>query len=516
MPRYASLCIRNFPVVALRRAEPELRGASLLLTRKGQVPQPESRILCCSSEAMARGAETGMTVAQAMARSSDFLVRPMDPEVLAGARQAFFEAVFTVVPHVELPDLGEEAAQSIHIEVPNAGGAGGRFRTPGGLAAALLSRLTPGGFLPGVGVADRLVTAMVASEKASGQPGEVVLIAPGGDRAWLSERPLAVLHPDAEIHDWLEGLGIQSLGQLAAIPRAQVGTRLGTQGVLLWEKAQGIYPQSLRRNFPKVDLVEGVSLEWGVDSIEALLFVLRGLLERLLTRLRLRSLAVAGLRVRLEMADGVIQERPLELLAATREAKVILNGLRLELERRPPHAAVAKAALVLVPGETRAEQLDLFRPSGPPPLRLATTLARLASICGEGRVGRPLQAQGYRPESCGLAPFSPVRRESSPEAATRPSVSGKPTMFLRLLRPALRIEVEKKGGAFLAFGRNGTTCGIVRVGGPWRIEAEWWAENPCCRDYYDVELRGGRFCRIYQDLNVTTQNAVWFLAGLYD
>lgn len=511
MPRYASLCIRDFPVVALRRAEPELRGVSLLLTRQGKVPQPESRILCCSAEAMARGAATGMTVAQAMARSSDFLLRPMDPEVLHAAREAFFEAAFTVVPHVELPALSEQALQAIYLEVPEAGG---RFRTPGGLAAALLSRLSPGGFLPAVGLADRLVTAVVAAQEASRHPGEVVLIAPGGDRVWLAERPLALLHPDPEMLAWLESIGIRSFGQLATIPRDQVATRLGGAGVRLWEKACGIFPQALRRRFPKVDLMEGVSLEWGVDSLEALLFVLRGLLERLLVRLGLRSLAVAALRLRLEMTDGVVQERPLGLLAATREPKVLLEVLRLELERHPPNAAVAKVSLVLMPEEARPEQLDLFRPAGPPPLRLATTLARLASICGEGRVGRPLPPPGYRPEPCALAPFAPMRHPETLPAS--PEAREQPATFLRLLRPALRIEVPSDGRAFSALVRNGVSCAIVRMGGPWRIEVEWWAENPCCRDYYDVELRGGGFCRIYQDLNDSEQRSSWFLAGVYD
>ena len=513
MSRYASLCIRDFPVVALRRAEPELRGVSLLLTRSGQTPQPESRILCCSAEAVARGASAGMTVAQAMARSSDFLLRPMDPEILHAARESFFEGVFTVVPHVELAPLSEQSAQAVYLEVPEAGG---RFRSTGGLASALLSRLTPGGFLPAVGLADRLATAIVAAEEAASHPGEVVLIPPGGDREWLAERPLALLHPDSEIQAWLEGVGIEYLGQLAAIPRDQVATRLGREGVRLWEQACGIFSRPLRRRFPKVDLLEGVTLEWGVDSLQALLFVLRGLLERLLVRLELRSMAVAAMRLRLEATDGTVQERPMGVLAATREHKVLLEVLRLELERHPPDAAIAKVSLVFVPEEARPEQLDLFRPAGPPPLRLATTLARLASICGEGRVGRPLAPQGYRPEPSVLATFAPVHRPDTGGTRGWEMAREKPATFLRLLRPALRIEIVGNGRIFSALLRNGVSCAIVRMGGPWRIEVEWWAEKPCCRDYYDVELRNGGFCRIYQDLNAPEERSGWFMSGIYD
>ena len=514
MSRFGSLCIRDFPVVALRRAEPELRGVALLLTRSGQTPQPESRILCCSAEAIGRGAMRGMTVGQAMARSADFLVRPVDPEVIAAAREAFFEAVFTVVPHVELPELSDDSVQFLYLEVPPEGG---RFRTPGGLAAALLSCLTPGGFLPGVGIADRLVTAVAAAQEASMRPGEVLLVAPGEDRFWLAQRPLKSLQPNSETEAWLDGIGIQSLGQLAAIPRDQIATRLGREGVRLWEKACGISPQSLQRTFPGVDLLEGVSLEWGMDSLEAVVFVLRGLLQRLLDRLKLRSLAVSAMRLRLEMVDGVVQERSLSLLAPTREFRVLLETLRLELERRPPRAPLAKIELIFVPGDARPEQLDLFRPAGPAPLRLATTLARLASICGEGRVGRPLSPQGYRPEVVGVAPFAPAANKSIPlETSMTPAARKAPTTLLRLLRPALRIEVVREGTVFSRIVRNGASAAILRSGGPWRIEVEWWADSPCCRDYYDIELRRGGFCRIYQDLNAIERGASWFLAGIYD
>ncbi len=514
MPRYASLCIRDFPVVALRRAEPELRGVSLLLTRKGQVPQPESRILSCSAEAIGRGASVGMTVAQALARSSDFLVRPMDPEVIAAAREAYFESAFTLVPHVEIPELSEGSLQFLHVEIP---ASGGRFPTPGGLAAALLARLTTGGFLPGVGIADRLVTAVAAAQEASRQPGEVLLVSPGGDRDWLALRPLRALGPDEEMREWLEGIGIESLGQLAAVPRDSVATRLGRKGVVLWEKACGIFAQPLQRTFPKVDLMEGVSLEWGVDSLEAIVLILRGLLQRLLDRLELRSLAVSAMRLRLEMVDGVVQERSLGILTATRESRVLLEALRLELERRPPHAPLAKVTLIFVPGESRPEQLDLFRPAGPAPARLATTLARLDSLCGQGRVGRPLPPQGYRPERTGLAPFIPgAPRRVPSEKSTPPASRGGSMTLLRLLRPALRIEVIREGPAFSGIVRNGVSTMVVRTGGPWRIEVEWWSENPCCRDYYDVELLQGGFCRIYQDLNAAERGADWFLAGIYD
>ena len=55
-------------------------------------------------------------------------------------------------------------------------------------------------------------------------------------------------------------------------------------------------------------------------------------------------MAVAAMRLRLEATDGTVQERPMGVLAATREHKVLLEVLRLELERHPPGAAIAKVS----------------------------------------------------------------------------------------------------------------------------------------------------------------------------
>jgi hypothetical protein len=55
--------------------------------------------------------------------------------------------------------------------------------------------------------------------------------------------------------------------------------------------------------------------------------------------------------------------------------------------------------------------------------------------------------------------------------------------------------------------------GLVRgAAGPWTLEDGWWSERPVERDYWDVELSGGRLYRIYRDR--TTGD--WFADGMYD
>src|SRR5205814_1340779 len=73
---------------------------------------------------------------------------------------------------------------------------------------------------------------------------------------------------------------------------------------------------------------------------------------------------------------------------------------------QPPRAAVERVVLAAVPEVVRAAQLGLFNPAGPSPERLATTLARLAALCGAERVGAPAVIDSHRPGAAGVAPFT--------------------------------------------------------------------------------------------------------------
>ncbi|MEO2169490.1 MAG: hypothetical protein ABGY42_15495, partial [bacterium] len=342
--------------------------------------------------------------------------------------------------------------------------------------------------------------------------GAAILVPAGADRAWLASRSLTALRPSAEVGDWLAEVGIAAIGQLAEVPREEVGTRLGRAGIELWLSARGQGRRVLRPRAVGQELVEGVDVEWGIKSLEALLFILRGVLDRLLGRLEVRSLSVTGLELRLALGGAHEERRKVGVLAPTRETKTLLRLLRAALEGAPPSAVVESVALVAQAGEARPEQLDLFRPAGPPPAQLAEMLARLAGICGEGRVGRPVAPPGHRPEAVALAPFRPPAAAS--EGKANPDGSGPPA--LRALRPPVSLCVETRQGHPVRL-RGAPVSGPVRAcAGPWRIDAEWWRTEPCRRDYFDVYLDDGALVRIYRHLDVGRGTALWFLDGIYD
>lgn len=542
MPRFACLYVPRFAVAALLRAEPELRGCPLV------VCDASSRtVVEASPEAARVGARAGLTIAQALIRHADLVVRPLDGEALAAAAAALAEVGRSVSPRVEVVgepqdprapsragraavDLARERAAHGGEVVIDVDGLERLFGSPAGIAAAVLRRAERVGFTAGIAVAGTRATARVAAGVAARRV-EAILVPPGADAAWLAPLPLAALERALEVAArpgrraaWktviasLARLGVARAGELAAMSVDEVATRLGRDAVRLWEVAAGRDRATLRASAAPLECSEGTRLEYGVSSLEALLFVVRGLLDRVVTRLVVLGLSCNGLTVALTLEDGSRIERAVGVLAPTRDVKTLIMLTRATIEAAPPQAAIEAVQVIAVPDRPRPDQLDFFRPAGPPPAQLATTLARLAALCGAERVGRPVPAAGHRPDAFVLAPFAPPAsgHATGGRVARDGYGGGDAPLALRAIRPPRPAQVFLEAGSIAYVRAPGLGGRAVVTSGPWRIDAEWWRANPCRRDYYDVQLSDGGVYRLYRDLGAARGDAAWFVDGCYD
>src|SRR5581483_7424976 len=179
-------------------------------------------------------------------------------------------------------------------------------------------------------------------------------------------------------------------------------------------------------------------LDYAVEELEPLSFVLRGLFERVLARLGGRGLGCAGVTVRLKLEPRGYEVREVPLGAPTREAATLLQLVRLELSRRPPAAPVVGVALLVQPARVRAVQLDFLRPAGPAPERLAATLARLAALVGIENVGAPVVVDSHREETVALRPFD---AQGDPRRSPPGQPPPRPRLAFRRFRPPQELEV---------------------------------------------------------------------------
>ena len=250
-----------------------------------------------------------------------------------------------------------------------------------------------------------------------------------------------------EILETLERWGVRNLRALAALPEVALAERLGQEGLRLQKLARGETRRPLVVAEPPLLFEEAVELEYPVDVLEPLAFLLNRMLEQLCARLAARTLATNELKLRLELdlaaeienpprRHGDTEEVAVEDIADCRlsiadcenldsslarklsaltqndnssvssclrgkdkfftrtlrlpvpmlDAKVFLKLLQLDLQAHPPQAPVTKVWLRAEPAEPRKTQNGLFVPEAPEAEKLSVTLARIERVVGKSVV----------------------------------------------------------------------------------------------------------------------------------
>ncbi|MEM8964670.1 MAG: hypothetical protein AAGD38_24510, partial [Acidobacteriota bacterium] len=263
---------------------------------------------------------------------------------------------------------------------------------------------------------------------------------------------------------------------------------------------------------------EGMEMEWPLVALEPFLFIARTALERLIGRMQSHGLACARLELTLTLEPEGHHTRAITLPAPTRDIKTLLTLLRLDLEATPPGAPTVAFRLTAHPDRPRTAQLGLFGAADISPDKLATTIARLFAILGEGRVGAPEAPDGHRPERFALLPYTPP----PPPPTEQPAPPNRGLLGIRVLRPALRLTVDGDHPPTAiqsletedsADGPRPRVQGRVKVAsGPWNLEEGWWQEHPTDREYWDLELADGGLYRVYKD----RLDDAWWADGVYD
>jgi protein ImuB len=315
---------------------------------------------------------------------------------------------------------------------------------------------------------------------------------------------------------------------------------------------------------PQLIFAEYADLEYPIVLLEPLAFLLNRMLEQICARLRGRALAVQELHLNLELAAAQTNDcasseralprtptrtfsRTLRLPAPMLDAKVFLKLLQLDLQAHPPGAPIVKIHLSAEPARPRALQGGLFQPLFPEPEKLELTLARIAGIVGEGRVGSVELLDTHREGAFAVRHFAPA--ESAPaefrveqeatqvgnrkkdrflpkngsagvEANTKVNAKEKMSavIALRLFRPPLGAMVtvrEAKPVQLRCPEREDLAGEIVWTAGPWRSSGDWSEQEGWSREEWDIAMpneTGLVLYRLVQD----KLSGTWFVEGTYD
>jgi protein ImuB len=339
------------------------------------------------------------------------------------------------------------------------------------------------------------------------------LVARGEEAQALESLPLTVLHDVDETVDLatLRRWGLRTLGELAALPAAALSARLGQDGIRWQRLARGEDPQPLVPTLPEERFEQALDLEWPIEDLEPLSFVLGRLLEPLSAHLERRGRGAAVLRVRLHLVTKEIYDRTLQLPVAMRDARTLRTLALLDLESHPPAAAIDRVVVTADPTPARVVQFSLLTRPLPSPEQISTLNARLAALMGEGRCGSPVAVDSWRPGAFAMKPFAP---ESHRDAAWPVPGKNAPVIALRRFRVPVPARVRSEAGCPVRVitDRRGLSGGSVKsCAGPWRTSGAWW-EDGWDRDEWDVTLGDAATYRIFRERHTDA----WFIDGVVD
>ena len=372
------------------------------------------------------------------------------------------------------------------------------FGLPQDIAAAIARRATELKIQTAIALAANPDAAICA---ARGFPG--VSIIPQGDEAkFLGSLPLTQLAPSPELQETLERWGIRRFHELAALPPLGIAERLGPEGLRLRELARGEAERKLAPIAEPPAFEDQIELEYPVELLEPLAFLLARLLNGLATRLATRALATDELRLRLKLENRATHERTLRLPVPSLDTKAFLKLMQLDLTAHPPPAPIVHVWMGVNPVKPRAAQSGLFIPLAPEPVKLELTLARIQAIVGEGRVGSPELIDTHRPDAFRMLDFG----RAKPAAACPSPIR----LTLRMFRPPRMARVTLVSGQ-PGFIEAGAIRGkVLDIAGPWRTSGDWWTADAWSRDTWDIELSDGALYRLY------CCPKGWFVEGSYD
>lgn len=557
-----ALCIwlARWPLERLAAARPELNGQAVLLYEQASrgglrtvaFAPSLGRLSSAARQGSVRdanhgqplrtGIRPGMALAEAIALYEHAAAQPAghaalsalhleayDPTADRLALEQWADWCQRFSPLVALEDAPRPASLLLDIS-----GLAELFGGEAPLAALVAGQLTEHRLTTRVAIADTPAAAWAAAHYARELPSPI--LPPGETLAVLSPLPLAALRLEPGTVEMLQELGVECIGQLAALPRGMLRSRFGVAVLERLDQLLAATAEVAVAQKPVEQLSAERLFEYPTNRQELLEMVLAELLQNLTSTLAGQRHGILRLTCRLVRTGGPPVQFELGLYRPSGGVRHLLDLLRLRLEalrfrvsRRSQVEAVQLSVVAAAP--LVAEQQELFERDRPreAPRALAGLVDRLTSRLGREAVVRPALLADVQPEyACQYLPgaLPPKTRADSQRAQAKAKPKTPPPHIspaapagarpLRLLAAPLPLRATSivPDGPPLGFRFHGQEQQIVKTWGPERIETGWWRNRGVGirRDYYRVETSSGSRFWLFRRLS----DGQWFLHGEFE
>jgi protein ImuB len=318
-------------------------------------------------------------------------------------------------------------------------------------------------------------------------------------------------------------LGIETVGQLSALPRESLTSRFGEQLLLRLDQLTGAASEVLVSYRGLAALEAGCTLEQPTTDRAALIYVLSQLAEQLTGHLVARDQGAVLLVCKLGYAKGRPVLVRIGLVEPSASARQFMELIGLHFETVVLTDEVVRVEIhAAIVGRLGERQHELFVDHWPSaPHQLAVLINRLSSRLGDAQVVRPQLRPSPLPERAfRYLPATEKKREArGKEQGRKKQLSADSSQTAANSRPLLLypeprlVDVTSVApdGLLQFIWLDNRRERITQHWGPERIETLWWQGPSVRRDYYRIATESGEHWWIFRQL-VSSQ---WFLHGIF-
>jgi protein ImuB len=347
--------------------------------------------------------------------------------------------------------------------------------------------------------------------------GALIAVPPGTERDYLARYPVGVLEPSLALSSLLDGIGVESCGDLAKLDLESVEVRFGAEGARLWRLSRADDSRRIFSNIPRA--LPSASLDWvdyTLKDPERLVFIINALVGNITTELKSRGQGAREVTIIFSLANRETFEHLVRPARSTASHKAWMRLIRTHLERitLPDGVVGITIRVESVTGEVE-RQGDIFDRGFATARAAEETIAQLLDDQGSVVV-TPRNTQhpliDRRTEWVSQDPSHASARIQIRERVVKATAS--PSLTLQLLPEPRRIAVTTKRRRDhqipLQF-RDKQWTTIISAAGPDRVSGGQWGE-PYAREYFRCVTDDGMMVWLYRD----ARSDEWYLHGWWD
>jgi protein ImuB len=347
--------------------------------------------------------------------------------------------------------------------------------------------------------------------------GALVSIPLGTERDHLAPYPVGVLEPSLALSSVLDGIGVESCGDLAKLDLESVEVRFGAEGARLWRLSRADDSRRIFTSIPRA--LPSASLDWvdyTLKDPERLVFIINALVGNISTELRSRGQCAREMTMTFSLANRETFEHLVRPARSTSSHKAWMRLIRTHLERitLPDGVVGITVRVESVTGEVE-RQGDIFDRGFATARAAEETIAQLLDDQG-AVVVTPRNNQhpliDRRTEWVSQEPAQASARIQLRERVVKATAA--PRLTLQLFAEPRRVAVttkRRRDHQVPVQYRDREWMKITSAAGPDRVSGGQWGE-PYAREYFRCVTDDGMMVWIYRDARTDE----WYVHGWWD